>query len=361
MLKRTSIYASHVGLKGRMVPFAGWEMPVQYKGVIEEHNCVREKAGLFDVSHMGEIFVTGAKAKDFVQNMITNDITKIGDGCSQYSVCCYEDGGVVDDVIVYQFNAEKFMIIVNAANVEKDFAWLQKNNTQKVQLENKSEAFALLALQGPKAPEILRPLVSVALHTLKYFSFCETLMGQHEIILSRTGYTGEDGFEICCAWDRAPEIWHQILKAGEAYGLQPIGLAARNTLRLEAAYSLYGHEISEAINPLEARLGWVVALDKEQFIGKKALQKVKNGGVKRKLVGLEMIDKGVARDGYKVFSGHAEIGFVTSGSYAPTLQKSIALALVAANGTAEQGNELLVQVRNQKLRAVVVPLPFYKK
>lgn len=358
-LKQTSLYNFHQQLGARIVPFAGWDMPVQYKGVIEEHCAVREQAGLFDVSHMGEIFVTGVGARDFIQNLITNNITKIGNGQCQYSVCCYEDGGVVDDVIVYQFNTEKFMVIVNAANVEKDFSWMQKNKQKNVQIENKSDVFSLLALQGPKACEILWSLVDVDLTKLKYFSFCETLFGQHEVILSRTGYTGEDGFEICCAWDSGPEIWQQILKAGQGFGIQPIGLAARNTLRLEAAYSLYGHEISESINPLEANLGWVVALDKAQFIGKKALQKTKSEGAKRKLIGLEMVGKGIARDGYKVFGLDGEVGYVTSGSYAPTLQKSIALALVDAGlGT---GIELFVQVRNQKLQARIIKLPFYER
>lgn len=358
-LKQTSLTNLHQELGARIVPFAGWDMPVQYKGVIEEHLSVRKQAGLFDVSHMGEIFVTGVGARDFIQNIITNNITKIGNGQCQYSACCYEDGGVVDDVIVYQFNAEKFMIIVNAANVEKDFSWMQKNKQKNVQIENKSHVFSLLALQGPKSPQILQPLVDADLYQLKYFSFCETLFGQHEVILSRTGYTGEDGFEICCAWDSGPEIWQQILKAGQGFGIQPIGLAARNTLRLEAAYSLYGHEISESINPLEANLGWVVALDKAQFIGKKALQKTKSEGAKRKLIGLEMVGKGIARDGYKVFGLDGEVGYVTSGSYAPTLQKSIALALVDAGlGT---GIELFVQVRNQKLQARIIKLPFYER
>ncbi|MBI4411249.1 MAG: glycine cleavage system aminomethyltransferase GcvT [Deltaproteobacteria bacterium] len=365
MLKRTPLFEIHKKLGARMVEFGGWEMPVQYTGVIEEHRAVRNSAGLFDISHMGEIFVTGEHARDFVNLITTNDISKILDGQCQYAACCYEKGGVVDDVISYRFNPKKYLIIVNASNVDKDFEWFQKNKTAGVTLENKSSDYSLLALQGPKAQKILQPLVDYPLDKLVYYHFCETKMGGKPIILSRTGYTGEDGFEICGAWDDAPVFWELLMKEGASNGLQPIGLGARDTLRLEAAYSLYGHEIGETINPLEARLGWVVklgstTLDKSDFIGKKALQEIKASGIKRNLVGIEMVENGIPRQGYEVFSGERKIGVITSGTFSPTLNKAIGLALVES-GFGAVGSELLVQVRRQKLRGQIVNLPFYKR
>ena len=378
MLKRTPLFEIQKKLGARMVDFGGWEMPVQYKGVIDEHRAVRNAAGLFDISHMGEIFVTGERARDFINLITTNDISKITDGQCQYAACCFDNGGVVDDVISYQFNPKKYLVIVNASNAEKDYEWFQKQTLPlppspggrgwgegEVKIENKSSEYSLLALQGPKAKQILQTLVDFPLDKLVYYHFCETKMGGKPIILSRTGYTGEDGFEICGAWNDGPLFWEMLMKTGAPSGLQPIGLGARDTLRLEAAYSLYGHEITPEINPLEARLGWVVklgspTLDKLDFIGKKALQEIKAGGVKRTLVGLEMIDNGIPRPGYEIFSGDKKIGFVTSGTFSPTLGKAIGLALIES-GFGAVGSELFVQVRKQRLKAQTVHLPFYHR
>lgn len=360
MLKRTPLFENHKKLGARLVEFGGWEMPVQYKGVIDEHTTVRKAVGLFDVSHMGELFVTGDNAGRFINHIITNNIERIGDGQCQYTAACYDHGGVVDDLIVYQFNPQKYLIVANASNIDKDFEWLQKNQKFDVTLENKSDQFSLLALQGPKAEQVLKSLVDLDLTQLKSFSFKETIIKGCATIVSRTGYTGEDGFEIFVGADKAPEIWDLLLNKGGDYGIQPIGLAARDTLRLEASYSLYGHEITENINPLEARLGWVVKLDKTEFIGKKALQEAKDQGLKRQLVGLEMIEPGIPRDGYEIFNQEEKIGVITSGTFSPTLKKGIGLALIQKE-FAKEGSQLLVQIRHKKQKARVVKLPFYKR
>lgn len=343
-----------------MVEFCGWEMPVQYKGVIEEHHAVRERVGLFDVSHMGEIFVTGDKARDYINHITTNNIEKINDGRCQYSVCCYEDGGIVDDVISYQINPKKYLIVVNAVNVEKDYEWFIKNNPFKVFIENKSNQYCQLALQGPLAEKVLGPLVPFELNKLSLFRFLETTLSDKKVILSRTGYTGEDGFEIYGNWNDCPFLWETILKEGEPHGIQPIGLAARDTLRLEACYSLYGHEISKEINPFEAGLNRIVKLDKSEFIGKKALEKIASEGADRKLVALEMIGAGIPRHGYEVHDDNRQVGFVTSGTFSPTLEEPIGLALVE-NEFSEDGAILWVKVRKNLQKGRVVSMPFYQR
>ncbi|HBF14005.1 MAG TPA: glycine cleavage system aminomethyltransferase GcvT [Deltaproteobacteria bacterium] len=361
MLKRTPLYEFHKKLGAKMVEFGGWEMPVQYTGVIEEHNAVRTRAGLFDISHMGEIMVSGKDAKKFVNYVTTNNLDRIGDGRCQYSVCCYEDGGVVDDVITYQITPFKFLIVVNASNTDKDYDWFVAHKGDfDVSIENLSSEYYQLALQGPLAEGILTPLVSMPLYRLATFQFCETILRGKKIILSRTGYTGEDGFEIYGAWGDAPYVWQTLLETGKTYGLTPIGLGARDSLRLEAALSLYGHEIDKTINPFEARLSWVVKLDKEDFIGKEALTQIHKNGCQRKLVGLDMIDQGIPRQGYPVYAGDQKVGAVTSGTFSPTLQKPIGLALVEKTHATE-GNTLQIEMRGQKRAAKVVGLPFYKK
>lgn len=374
MLKRTSLYEIHKQLGARMVEFGGWEMPVTYpEGVLAEHQRVRQKVGLFDISHMGEIFVTGHGAKDFINHVTTNDIGKIKDGGCQYAALCDEKGGVVDDVISYQINTEKYLVVVNASNTEKDFEWLKKNAGGDVKIENKSAEYCQLALQGPASQKVLQPLVDFPLERLGYYCFQLTLFksplppfskggdgSQIPLILSRTGYTGEDGFEIYGPWDEAPRLWETLMEAGRNFEIGPIGLAARDTLRLEAAYSLYGHEISDRINPLEARLGWIVALDKSDFIGKKALKKIRDVGSQRELVGIEMVDAGIPRQGFEICSADKLIGFVTSGTFSPTLKKAIALAMVRCDFSS-LGTELKVRVRNKLLSAKVVALPFYKR
>lgn len=378
MLKRTPLYEVHKKLGARLVEFGGWEMPVQYTGVMEEHRAVRERVGLFDISHMGEIFVTGEKAQEFINHLTTNDIRRIQDGGCQYAACCYENGGVVDDVISYQYNPKKYLVVVNASNTDKDFEWFQKQNQFGVKIENKSPEHCQLALQGPLAQQVLQKVISFNLTDLKYYNFCETVTlplspshrgrGDEEgkkIILSRTGYTGEDGFEIYGAATDALFLWETLMQAGKEEEIAPIGLAARDTLRLESAYSLYGHEISDTINPLEARLAWIVrlgsrTLDKSQFIGQKSLERIKAEGIKRKIIGIEMIDAGVPRQGYKIFAEGKEVGVVTSGTFSPTLQKGIALVLVNAKETPDSG-ELAVEVRGQQRKGKIVSLPFYKR
>lgn len=361
MLKRTPLYEIHKKLGARIVEFGGWEMPVTYpEGVLAEHRRVRSGVGLFDICHMGEILVTGAGAEGFINHLTTNDIRKIGDGGCQYAACCYENGTVVDDIISYRYNPEKYFVIVNASNTDKDFEWFKQHAPAGIKVENVSPHYCQLALQGPMAEKVLQPLLDFPLNRLAYYHFGEGTIKGTKVIVSRTGYTGEDGFEIYGAWDQAPFLWETLMAAGREFEIAPIGLAARDTLRLEAAYSLYGHEISDSINPLEARLAWIVKLDKKEFIGKESLEKISREGVKRKIVGIEMVDVGIPRQGFEVFSGDKKLGYVTSGTFSPTLEKAIALCLIDATHAAV-GTELAVQVRKQKLKAKVISLPFYKR
>jgi len=360
-VKKTPLNQVHRDLGARMVDFGGWDMPVQYAGVIEEHLAVREKAGLFDVSHMGEVEVRGANALKYIQHLTTNDATKLVDGQVQYSAMCYPEGGVVDDVTLYRFGAEKFMFCVNAANIDKDFAWMQQVLTESgladVTLTNRSNEFAQIALQGPKAEEILSQLTDIALSELVYYHFCEGVVADVEMIVSRTGYTGEDGFEIYLPAAEAVAVWNKLMAAGAPLGLQPIGLGARDTLRLEKGYALYGHELSKEITPLEAGLGWITKLDTDDFVGKAALVAQKASGLPRRRVGLLMQERGIPREEYKLFSGDREVGVVTSGTMSPSLKVGVALALVEP-GSAALDTELEVAVRNRRMRAKVVKPPF---
>lgn len=366
MLKRTPLYDIHKKLGARMVEFGGWEMPIQYTGVIDEHQTVRQSVGLFDISHMGEILVMGTQASAFVNYLTTNDITRIQDYGCQYSALCYENGMVVDDVISYRFNANKYLVVVNASNTLKDFEWFACHREKHpwlsdVKIENVSPLYCQLALQGPKAHEVLEPLVCFSLSQLSTYTFCETTLFGKSIILSRTGYTGEDGFEIYGKWDNASWLWEKILKAGEGQGIKPIGLGARDTLRLEASYSLYGHEIGESINPFEARLGWIVKLDKldkSEFIGKKELLEIKAKGPKRNLIGLMMVDREIPRQGFKVYLSDRCVGHVTSGTYSPTLKKGIALALIESS-FGKNFEDFFIEIRNEKKKAKKASLPFY--
>lgn len=359
MQKKTSLYEWHVQLGGRIVDFAGWAMPVQYSGVIPEHSAVRSAVGLFDVSHMGEMVVRGPGAKRELNRLITNDLDRIGDGQCQYSVVCYESGTVVDDVIFNQRSPDDFLIVVNATNREKDFSWFKQHLPATLDVQDVSDEYFLLALQGPNAKRVLTEVSERSWNDLKPFHFVEVSLLGVKVWISRTGYTGEDGFEIGGPWGQAPIIWQALMEAGAGHGILPVGLAARNTLRLEAAYSLYGHEISDTINPLEARLGWVVKLDKTEFIGKKALEEIRARGIKRALIGLEMVDRGIARDGCAVGIGREGVGWVTSGTYSPTLKKSIALGLVEKRH--DSAADYWVEIRDQPLRAKKIPLPFYAR
>ncbi|NWJ96434.1 MAG: glycine cleavage system aminomethyltransferase GcvT [Chloroflexi bacterium] len=361
-LEKTPFYDIHVKLGARLIEFGGWLMPVQYKGIIEEHNAVRKAAGLFDLSHMGEVEVSGFKALEFLQFVTTNDVSKLEVGQAHYTFLCYPDGGIVDDLIVYRL-PDKYLLVVNASNAEKDYAWLQESRTLKgfdCILRNASSATALLALQGPRAIEILQPLVANNLNEIAYYHCAEGELEGVSVLLARTGYTGEDGFELFFNKAHAEKIWNLLAEAGQAKGLQPIGLGARDTLRLEAKMALYGNDIDATSNPFEAGLGWAVKLDKGNFTGKAALEKFKASGLKRKLVGFEMKDRSIARHGYPVAIEGEVVGVVTSGSPSPTTGKNIGLAYVPLK-YATLGTSLQVIIRNKPAEALVVKTPFYAR
>lgn len=360
-MKRTPLYEKHVEQKGKLIDFGGWELPVEYTGIIPEHEAVRNAAGLFDVSHMGEVTVTGADAEKTIQRMVTNDISTMKENQIYYSPMCYPDGGVVDDLLIYKYNDEKYLLVINAANTEKDVEWLQSHVTGKVEVKDVSAEYAQLALQGPKAQKILQKITQKNLEEIDFFHFCEEVkFGEIAGFVSRNGYTGEDGFEILVAPDQAEKLWALILEAGKEEGLIPAGLGARDTLRFEVCLPLYGHEIDAGITPLEATLGYFVKLDKEDFIGKEALKTQKTEGLKRKICAIEMVDRGIARAGFEVFGAGSKIGYITTGSYSPTLKKNIGLALLDIPFT-EVGTEVEVLVRDKKLKARVVNKPFYSK
>lgn len=360
-LKRTPLYEEHHAAKAKLIDFGGWEMPVQYAGVIEEHNTVRTKAGLFDVSHMGEVDVKGKDALAFVQNLITNDVTKIQDGQILYSPMCFPNGGIVDDLLVYRYGTEHFYIVVNASNTDKDYAWmLEQTKGYDVLLDNISAQVAQLAIQGPFAEKILQKLTSTDLSEIKYYWFTHGEVNGVPCLISRTGYTGEDGFEVYLAPDKASEIWRNILEVGAPEGIQPIGLGARDTLRFEAKLPLYGNELGAEISPLEAGIGFFVKLAKEKFVGKEALAEQKEKGVPRKIVGLEMVERGIARSHYLIQKDGEEVGFITSGSFSPTLNKNIALGLIRAD-LAVMGSALDVIIRGKAVKAQIIPTPFYKR
>jgi aminomethyltransferase len=348
---------------GKMVDFGGWQLPLQYAGIMEEHQRVREAAGLFDVSHMGEITVKGPDAADYLQYLLTNDLTHLSDGQVLYSPLCYPDGGTVDDVLVYQMNRQSYLLVVNAANTEKDFTWLNLNRPEAraVAIEDVSADYAQLALQGPAAEMILQALSAADLAALGFFRFADGwLIAGVPVLISRTGYTGEDGFEIYVDPARAVELWDRLLAAGQDHGLVPCGLGARDTLRLEAALPLYGQELAATISPLEAGLDSFVKLDKSAFIGQDALRLQKNGGLVRRRAGFTLLEPGVARSHYEVLRRGEPYGIVTSGSYSPTLKQSIGLALLN-NPAPDEGAAIEVVIRGRPVRASIVGLPFYRK
>jgi aminomethyltransferase len=343
-----------------MVEFAGWEMPVQYQGVIEEHRAVRSRAGLFDVSHMGEIEVRGAGALEFCQRMTANDVSRMKPFQAQYNLLLNERGGVIDDVIFYRLEENIFFICVNASNSDNDFAWLSEHSGNKVEVENVSAKYAQLALQGPRAEKVLQPLTAIALAELKSFYFAFGDVGPIRCLVARTGYTGEEGFELYCNSEDAAKLWGALLDAGAPEDLVPAGLGARDTLRLEKAYPLYGHELDDTTTPLEAGLEWVTKFSKGDFLGREILLKQKEQGVERKLVGLEMLQPGIARGGYRLFKDDINIGRVTSGTKSPSLDKSIALGYVGVEHAAT-GNGIDVEIRSRQVPAKVVSLPFYSR
>ncbi|WP_411953431.1 glycine cleavage system aminomethyltransferase GcvT [Alkalibacillus sp. S2W] len=363
-LKRTPIYPEYEKWGGKTVDFGGWDLPVQFSGIKEEHHATREKAGLFDVSHMGEIVVKGPDSESFLQKMITNNVTKLNINQAQYTAMCYPDGGTVDDFLVYKRADHDYLLVVNAANTVKDYEWLLEHQSGNVTITNESDQFAQLALQGPQAQSILQTITDDDLSEIKFFRFKDNVKIQgveQGALVSRTGYTGEDGFEIYINAASGRELWQAIMQAGESEGLQPIGLGARDTLRFEANLALYGQELSKDITPIEAGIGFAVKTKTDDdFIGKEVLKQQKEEGPSRKLVGIEMLDKGIPRHGYDVLKEDQVIGFVTSGTQSPTLGKNVGLALIDVNYANEE--ELLsVQVRKRQLSAKVVPTPFYKR
>jgi aminomethyltransferase len=361
-LKRTPLYPLYSAYPSvRCIDFGGWELPVQFYGIQKEHNAVRRQAGLFDVSHMGEFMVTGQYAETFLQLMTTNDVSRLSIGQAQYSLMCFEDGGVVDDLLVYKLSADQFMLVVNASNIDKDLQWLQDHLIGDVVLENLSSETALLALQGPEAAAIISKVTVAPVESLPSFHFIykATVCGVPALV-SRTGYTGEDGFEIYCASGDAAAVWKGLLAEGTPLGLIPAGLGARDTLRFEAKLPLYGQELSKDISPLEAGLGYFVKLDKGDFLGREALSAQKNVGLKRKLVGIELIDRGIPRSHYPVYSDSALIGEVTTGTQSPTLKRNLGLALIDIFYT-DPGTEVWVEIRGSRLKAKIVKAPFYKK
>ncbi len=362
-LKRTPLFEVYKEYGGKTVDFGGWELPVQFSSIKEEHEAVRTKAGLFDVSHMGEVEVKGPDSLDYLQKLMTNDVSKLKNGGAQYTAMCYENGGTVDDLLVYKLEDDHYLLVVNASNIEKDFDWMQKHLAGDVKIENLSEGMAQLAIQGPKAEGILQKLSSEHdLSTIGFFKFSEEVdLNGKKALVSRTGYTGEDGFEVYCDANDAVSLWKEILEAGNDDGILPCGLGARDTLRFEANLALYGQELSPEISPLEAGIGFAVKLNKEaDFIGKEALKQQKENGLPRKLVGIEMIDRGIPRHGYPVYKGEVKIGEVTTGTQSPTLKKNIGLALIDTNET-ELGNEVEVEIRGKRLKAAVSATPFYKR
>jgi aminomethyltransferase len=360
-LRRTPLYDQHVKLGGKIVPFAGWELPVQYSGVIAEHRAVREKAGLFDVSHMGEVIVTGAEAEKAIDYLTCNDVKTLTDGKALYSAIIDENGGVVDDIIIYRFNKERFLICVNASNADKDFEWFTSHNKFQAKFENKSASYGQIALQGPAAMEVLRTFPELrAAIDLKPFHFVECDLLSVPVIVARTGYTGEDGVEIFIPSNSTSDVWQALLENGEKLGLIPAGLGARDSLRLEACYPLHGHELGDDISAIESGLGWIVKFDKGDFFGRQALMRYREQSP-RSLVGFFVDDPGIARHGDKLYSSDgAEIGITTSGTRTPTIDRALGMGLVKSE-FAKVGTEILAEVRGKKLKCHVVKKPFYKR
>jgi aminomethyltransferase len=361
-LKLTPLYDEHIALGARMVAFAGWNMPVQYSGVVEEHKSVRNSVGLFDVSHMGEFNVAGRGALEFLQLMTLNDVSKIIIGQAQYNAFCYENGTLVDDIIIYKRGFDSFFICVNASNIEKDFAWLKEHlPKQGVILDNVSDDYAQIAVQGPKSCELVSKVIDVKINDLAYYHFSESKILGIPSIIARTGYTGELGYELYVPASAAAKIWRALLQIGNEFGVKPCGLGARDTLRLECGYLLYGNDMDNTTTALECGLSWITKFNKTSFIGKEALLKQKENGTNKRLIAFEMAEKAIGRHGYKVFSSKKdalEIGFITSGSPSPTLTKNIGMAYVTSDFT-KLGSQIWVEIRSERKLAVVVKKPFY--
>jgi len=359
-MKKTKFYSVHEKLGAKIVEFAGFMMPVQYSSIIAEHKAVRNSVGVFDVSHMGEVFVTGEKAADFVQYITVNDVDKLYPGRVQYSAMCYQDGGIVDDLLVYKFSDTKFMLVVNASNLQKDFEWMKQNNKFGVELNDLSDEYSLLAVQGPKAKEIIQQVYGKELG-IEYYNFIEGSIAGVDMIISRTGYTGEIGYELYFKGDEAvaEKIWNDVFEAGKEFNIQPCGLGSRDSLRLEYGFCLYGNDIDQTTNPLEAGLGWITRLNKKDFIGKDALLKVKADGLKRKLCAMLSDQKAFPRHGYDLTINGEKVGVITSGTVSPVLDIPIAMGYVDIE-YASEGQEINFNIRGKEVPAKIVKLPFIK-
>lgn len=359
-MKEIALTNKHISLGAKMVPFAGYNMPVQYEGINAEHATVRQGVGVFDVSHMGEFILKGENALDLIQRVTSNDASKLYDGKIQYSCLPNENGGIVDDLLVYRIDEKSYMLVVNASNIEKDWNWIQQYNTKDVEMHNISDKTSLLAVQGPKAAEALQSLTDVDLASMEYYTFVKgQFAGVDNVLISATGYTGAGGFEIYFDNEHADKIWDAIFEAGASLDIKPIGLGARDTLRLEMGFCLYGNDIDDNTSPIEAGLGWITKFTKE-FTNSEALKAEKEAGVKSKLVGFEMIDRGIPRHDYEIVDAEGQvIGRVTSGTQAPSLQKAIGMGYVNKE-FAKEGTEIYISIRNNKIKAKVVKFPFYK-
>ncbi len=362
-MKNTVFYDIHVSLGAKIIPFAGFNMPVEFSGINDEHITVREKVGIFDVSHMGEIWVKGESAKDFVQKVTSNDINRLSPGKVQYTCFPNGNGGIIDDLLVYEYSEAKYLLIVNASNIDKDWNWLVKNNSEKSVLENASGKISQLAVQGPFSTVTMQKLTRVDLSVMKSFTFVtDVFAGVNDVIISKTGYTGSDGFELYFYNEHGPLIWNKIMDAGKEFGIKPVGLAARDTLRLEAGLCLYGNDIDDNTSPLEAGLGWITKFTEgNNFIDREFLELQKKEGLKRKLTGFRLTDRGIPRQHYEIFDlQRVRIGEVTSGTMSPLSKTGIGMGYVEISHS-EPGTEILIKIRNNFVKAEVIQLPFYKK
>ncbi|MCM8570209.1 glycine cleavage system aminomethyltransferase GcvT [Gramella jeungdoensis] len=359
-MKEIALSGKHKELNAKMVPFAGFNMPVSYEGVNIEHETVREKLGVFDVSHMGEFLISGENALELIQKISSNDASKLVDGKAQYSCMPNHDGGIVDDLIIYRIDAEKYLLVVNASNIEKDWNWIAQHNTMEATMRDMSDEMSLLAIQGPKAAEAMQSLTDIELDNMKFYTFeVGTFANVDKVIVSATGYTGSGGFEIYFRNEDAEQIWDSVMEAGKDFGIKPIGLAARDTLRLEMGYCLYGNDIDETTSPIEAGLGWITKFTKD-FINSEALKQEKENGPKRKLIAFELDERGIPRQGYDIVDENGKkIGEVTSGTMSPSLEKGIGLGYVPTE-IAGVGNKIFIQIRKKAVPATQVKLPFYK-
>lgn len=360
-MKVTALQSTHEALGAKMIPFAGFLMPVQYEGVNVEHETVRNNLGVFDVSHMGEFLIEGPNALELIQSVSSNDASKLTVGKAQYSCLPNYQGGIVDDLIIYKVKEDCYLLVVNASNIDKDWEWISSKNSMGAEMKNISDAYSLLAIQGPKAVQAMQALTSVNLASIAFYNFIVAdFAGIEHVIISATGYTGSGGFEIYCKNSEVKQVWDKVLEAGSSFGIKPIGLAARDTLRLEMGYCLYGNDIDEFSSPIEAGLGWITKFNKP-FTNSEALKKEKEEGPKRRLVGFELLDRGIPRKDYSIedASGN-EIGIVTSGTMAPSLGKGIGMGYVLSNNASVE-SEIRIAIRKQKVRAKIVKLPFYKK